>query len=116
MLFIEQPAGVGFSYSDNSNDYSIGDSQAAKDMYQLILSFFATFPALQSNDFYITSESYGGHYMPTLAKYIVDNNQNGNINFKGFMVGNPLTDPVENAKGILATVFFRVLIFAIAMH
>ena len=29
MVFLEQPVGVGFSYSDNSDDYKIGDDQAA---------------------------------------------------------------------------------------
>lgn len=41
--------------------------------------------------------------MPTLAKYIVDNNKDKAINFKGFLVGNPLTDMVENAKGMYDT-------------
>lgn len=39
---------------------------------------------------------YTGHYLPTLAKYIVDKNAEEGItqkklNLKGFAVGNPLT-------------------------
>lgn len=30
MVFLEQPVGVGFSYSDNDDDYHIGDDRAAK--------------------------------------------------------------------------------------
>ena len=41
--------------------------------------------------------------MPTLAKYIVDHNESGDLKFKGFLVGNPLTDMVENAKGMYDT-------------
>lgn len=41
--------------------------------------------------------------MPTLAKYIVDNNKDGSLKFKGFLVGNPLTDMIENAKGMYDT-------------
>lgn len=37
---------------------------------------------------YLTSESYGGHYLPTLASVLVSS---GMPNFKGFAVGNPLT-------------------------
>jgi len=37
--------------------------------------------------------------MPMLATYIVDHNTNHSINFKGFLVGNPYTNPIENAKG-----------------
>lgn len=86
MVFIEQPAGVGFSYITSPVAY--GDEQAATDNYNFIKAFLVIYPQFASNKFYITSESYGGHYMPTLAQKLVDN---GGVNFKGFMVGNPLT-------------------------
>jgi len=34
--------------------------------------------------------------MPQLAKEIVDNNADGAINFKGFLVGNPFTNMFTN--------------------
>ncbi len=94
MVFIEQPIGVGYSYSDNSDDYRIGDEQAAQDNLQVVLEFYEKFPQYASNPLYISSESYGGHYMPTWASAIVNyNKQNEDqINFKGFAVGNPYTD------------------------
>jgi len=96
MVFVEQPVGVGYSYSDNSNDYHIGDDQAAKDNLQLVLSFLEKFPEYKSNPLFITSESYGGHYMPTWAKEIVEYNKaqpdQSKINFGGFAVGNPYVD------------------------
>jgi carboxypeptidase C (cathepsin A) len=64
MLYIEQPAGVGFSYSDTETDHVTGDAQAASDNYVFILEFLKRFPERRSNPFYISSESYGGHYMP----------------------------------------------------
>jgi len=100
MVFIEQPCGVGFSYSDqtdpygNDGDYVTNDAQAAKDNYELIQAFLDRFSQFRKNDLYITSESYGGHYMPQLAQEIVDRNTKGVdfiLNFKGFMVGNPAT-------------------------
>jgi hypothetical protein len=36
MVFIEAPAGVGFSYSDDKVDYTTGDAQVAQDNYNLI--------------------------------------------------------------------------------
>ena len=96
MVFVEQPVGVGYSYSTNSNDYHIGDDQAAKDNLQLILSFLEKYPEYKKNPLFITSESYGGHYMPTWAKEIVNYNKKQSnelkINFKGFAVGNPYID------------------------
>lgn len=64
MLYVEQPAGVGFSYSDTESDYTTGDAKAASDNYKLVQEFFNRFPERKDNPFYIASESYGGHYMP----------------------------------------------------
>ena len=101
MVFIEQPCGVGFSYSDQEDpyskeggDYITNDAQAAKDNYALVQGFLDRFPQYRSNELYITSESYGGHYMPQLSQEIVDRNAAGQdpiLNFKGFLVGNPGT-------------------------
>ena len=97
MVFLEQPVGVGFSYSENSDDYRIGDDQAAQDNLATILAFFYKFPHFNHTALFITSESYGGHYMPTWADAIIKFNDaqaysQDRINFKGFAVGNPYTD------------------------
>lgn len=97
MVFVEQPCGVGYSYSsaeDTSEDYKHDDASAATDNYNMIQEWLKAFPEYAENDLYYTSESYGGHYMPTLAKEIVDKNaagENPKINYKGFAVGNPAT-------------------------
>jgi hypothetical protein len=52
--------GVGFSYSTDTSDYVMGDKQTAEDNYALIQAFLTRFPHLRTNDFYLTSESYGG--------------------------------------------------------
>lgn len=96
IVFLEQPVGVGFSYSDNKVDYRIGDDQAAKDNLYTILAFLTRFPKFANSELYITSESYGGHYMPELALEIINYNKNTNtntkINFMGVAVGNPYVD------------------------
>ena len=61
----------------------------------LIRQFLNRFPHLYTNDFYLASESYGGHYIPTLADKIIQTNldtMNTFINLKGFLVGNPYVD------------------------
>jgi carboxypeptidase C (cathepsin A) len=113
MVYIETPAGVGFSYSNTPSDYKIGDAQTAQDNYHAILAFFQKYPSLANNKLYITSESYGGHYMPTWAKAIVDGNSAGvnpKINFIGFAVGNPYTDPTSNNYGTFTTFFGHSLV------
>jgi carboxypeptidase C (cathepsin A) len=88
MIFIEQPAGVGFSTAPaDFVDYN--DNQAAEDNYNFVVGWFKAYPQFAKSSFYASSESYGGHYMPTLARDIV---QKGGVdNYKGFLVGNPLT-------------------------
>lgn len=113
MVFIESPAGVGFSYSDDEADLTIGDAGTAADNYNLIQEFMKRFPEYSSNDLYITSESYGGHYMPTLAKEIVDQNTAGNnpkLNFKGFAVGNPYTDVYSGTPAMIDTFWGHQLV------
>jgi carboxypeptidase C (cathepsin A) len=113
MVFIEAPAGVGFSYSDVASDYHTGDAKTAQDNYMAILAFMAKYPQLANNSYYITSESYGGHYMPTWAQAIVQGNAAGvnpKINFKGFMVGNPFTDQTSNNYGTFTTFYGHQLV------
>jgi carboxypeptidase C (cathepsin A) len=64
IIYVETPVGVGYSYSDFKDDYKTGDAETALDNYVLIRQFLDRFPERQSNDFYISSESYGGHYVP----------------------------------------------------
>jgi carboxypeptidase C (cathepsin A) len=51
--------GVGFSYTTDGN-YGANDNSTATDNYWLVQKFLDRFPHLRSNDFYLTSESYGG--------------------------------------------------------
>ena len=116
MVFLEQPVGVGFSYSDNSNDYKIGDDQAAKDNLATVRGFLAKFPHLKLVPLYITSESYGGHYMPTLAVAIINFNDalpsdsGDRLNFYGFAVGNPYTDYYSGVGAEMETYWGKQLL------
>ncbi|MFS7920588.1 putative carboxypeptidase D [Helianthus anomalus] len=89
VLFLESPAGVGFSYSNKSTDYITNDVQTAKDSYTFLVNWLERFPEYKSRDFYITGESYAGHYIPQLAQLILQNNKITNqtvINLKGIAV------------------------------
>ena len=52
MLFVEQPAGVGFSYSDERADYVTGDFDAARDLFLTIRAFYAKFPEYGDLSYY----------------------------------------------------------------
>jgi serine carboxypeptidase-like clade II len=100
MLYVESPAFVGFSYSNNPGDEIVGDERTAQDLVQFLLGFFKRYPNYASRPLFLTAESYGGHYNPMLAKAIVDYNQGGNsprINLQGMATGNAWTDaPIDN--------------------
>jgi len=115
MVFLEQPVGVGFSYSNVKDDYRIGDKQAAQDNLATILAFFDKFPHFNHTELYITSESYGGHYMPTWADAIINYNDaqefpQNRINFKGFAVGNPYTDYYSGVGAQMETYWGKQLL------
>lgn len=58
VLWVESPAGVGFSYSKNPSDYiNVNDTRTANDMYNFLQTFFTDlFPQYQNNRFYVTGE------------------------------------------------------------
>ncbi|KAK7404344.1 hypothetical protein VNO78_05162 [Psophocarpus tetragonolobus] len=106
LLFLESPVGVGFSYTNTSNDISeLGDTVTAKDSHIFIIKWFRRFPQFRSHKFYIAGESYAGHYVPQLSELIFDNNRNpakkDYINFKGFLIGNALLDDETDQKGMI---------------
>jgi serine carboxypeptidase-like clade 1 len=89
LLFLEAPAGVGFSYADTPSGLIFNDTVNANDNLAAVKAFFKGFPEFASNEFYLTGESYAGIYVPTTAYAIVqDNLQGGTINIKGIAVGN----------------------------
>jgi serine carboxypeptidase-like clade 1 len=111
MLYVEAPAGVGFSYSDTRTDYNTNDTQTAADNYQFILNWFERFPQFRNNDFYVAGESYAGIYVPSLAYNIVKGNQAGKprVNIKGMLVGNGVTDYKIEADSFIQFAWYHGL-------
>lgn len=91
IVFVEQPIGVGFSWSGKKKDYTSNDKLSAKDNFRFVMNFFEKYPHYKKNNMYLISESYGGHYVPLWAKEVIEHNKkhNNELNFKGFMIGNP---------------------------
>ncbi|KAF8022273.1 hypothetical protein BT93_G2426 [Corymbia citriodora subsp. variegata] len=104
VLFLESPAGVGFSYSNTTADYKAsGDSKTAADNYVFLLNWLERFPEYKNRDFYISGESYAGHYVPQLAHSILYNNIKANktlINLKGIIIGNAVINYETDNKGM----------------
>ncbi|KAI3469250.1 hypothetical protein Pfo_025913 [Paulownia fortunei] len=106
LLFVESPIGVGFSYTNTSSDFTgIDDRFVAEDTYNFLVKWLKRFPQFKGHEFFISGESYAGHYVPQLAELVYDRNKNRKkypyINLKGFIVGNPETNDYFDYKGLL---------------
>ncbi|KAM7271911.1 hypothetical protein ACFE04_031125 [Oxalis oulophora] len=89
MLYLESPAGVGFSYFKNESFfYNLNDEVTARDNVKFLSRWFVPFSKYKKNDFYIAGESYGGHYVPQLAQILV----NEKWDVKRIAIGNPLLE------------------------
>ncbi|XP_031495086.1 serine carboxypeptidase-like 34 [Nymphaea colorata] len=107
LLFLESPVGVGFSYTNTSSDIpKLGDKITARDSYTFLVNWFKRFPQYSSHDFFISGESYAGHYVPELAELIFDENKKEGdghyyINLRGFIIGNALLDDETDQNGMI---------------
>jgi len=65
MLYIESPAGVGYSYARSK--VSFNDITSSYDNLKALNLFFDKFPEFIGWDLYLSGESYAGIYTPYLA-------------------------------------------------
>lgn len=99
VLWVDQPAGTGFSVG--SNPSHMYENIVEDQMYTFLQAFFQHFSQYRSLDFFVTGESYGGHYVPSVSHRIWQGNEEKEglrINLKGLAVGNGMTVPAEQFK------------------
>lgn len=109
MLFIDNPAGVGYSYAERSIDYKANDNSFSKDAMVFLEAFFKDWPELRKNPLYMSGISYGGIYAPYMTWMLHQHNLHmkaiGNetslFNIKGYVIGNGITD--FNFDGFVTT-------------
>ncbi|KAJ3683831.1 hypothetical protein LUZ60_014058 [Juncus effusus] len=114
-LFLESPAGVGFSYSNTTEDYGLfGDKETAADALIFLVNWLERFPEYKNRDFYLAGESYAGHYVPQLANVILAYNKKAKgettINLKGIMIGNAVINDATDTAGIFDYFWTHALI------
>ncbi|KAF8713678.1 peptidase S10 family, partial [Rhizoctonia solani] len=98
MLFIDQPAGVGYSY--NTGSTMTNSLEAAKDMWVLLQLFYRRFSEY-AGELHVAGESYAGIYIPNIAHKIWEKNKQVDkfnrdwmkINLTSIMIGGGLTHP-----------------------
>uniref|UniRef100_A0A8C6WK46 Carboxypeptidase n=1 Tax=Neogobius melanostomus TaxID=47308 RepID=A0A8C6WK46_9GOBI len=106
VLYLESPAGVGFSYSDNKN-YKTNDTEVALNNYLALKTFLKLFPEYASNAVFLTGESYGGIYIPTLAQRVMEDSA---INLQGVAVGNGMSSYELNDNSLVFFAYYHGLL------
>jgi carboxypeptidase C (cathepsin A) len=109
LLFVEQPAGVGFSHGPIVHD----EADLSYDFYQFLVNFFNTFPAVRTKRLYIVGESYAGMYVPSIAHFIHQQNKMGNknrINLAGIGLGNGWIDAMTQGPTVIEYAYWHGMI------
>nr|CAD2173541.1 unnamed protein product [Meloidogyne enterolobii] len=100
VLFLESPAGVGYSYSTDGN-LTTNDDETANYNYEALKQFFNKFPDFKGRPTIISGESYAGVYLPMLANLIINGQKNYPINLKGVLIGNGYLSRTLNINTML---------------
>uniref|UniRef100_A0A669DDX4 Carboxypeptidase n=1 Tax=Oreochromis niloticus TaxID=8128 RepID=A0A669DDX4_ORENI len=106
MLYLESPAGVGFSYSDDQK-YATNDTEVSMNNYLALKEFFRLFPEYSKNELFLTGESYGGIYIPTLAERVMED---ASLNLQGIAVGNGMSSYEMNDNSLVYFAYYHGLL------
>ena len=107
MLTLDNPVGSGYSMT-SSKGYVTSEAQVRTQAVQALRVFFERHPEYASNPFWVTGESYAGHYVPNIAWEVAANATS--IPLQGVVIGNgmynmalqyPSVGPMAYAAGVI---------------
>ena len=85
MVFVDQPAGTGFSPGPSTVKNELDVAAQFKDFWK---NFVKTFD-LHGRKVYITGESYAGQYIPYIAAGMLDEKDETYFNVAGVQINDP---------------------------
>jgi len=108
LIFVDQPAGVGFSYLDEGVPIPGESFTSAADMHLFLQLFMSqVFPGHKDGALVLTGESYAGHYLPALGAQIVSQNilhpHHPQVLLKSIAIGNGYVSPRDTTFGYWET-------------
>lgn len=90
VLYVDSPVGTGWSFVENDAGYARSQVDVARSL-ALFLEEFAKLHTDAPKRIVLAGESYGGHYVPALAAYLLEHP--GSFTLEAIAVGDGLTDP-----------------------
>nr|KAJ0208285.1 hypothetical protein LSAT_V11C500251640 [Lactuca sativa] len=85
IIFLDQPAGSGFSYAKTPEAYITNDTLSTLQTYQFLRKWLVDHPTFLNNPLYLGSDSYNGIVLPMIVQEIYNGNEVGegpHINIK----------------------------------
>ncbi|KFK44961.1 hypothetical protein AALP_AA1G326100 [Arabis alpina] len=101
IIFLDQPVGVGYSYSTTPLSEKPSDTGEVKQTYEFLQKWLVEYPEFASNPLYFGGDSYAGVVVPAIVQHISIGNEHGYkplINLKGYVLGNPGTDSESDSN------------------
>ncbi|KAJ4756627.1 Serine carboxypeptidase 1 [Rhynchospora pubera] len=101
IIFVDWPAGVGFSYSHTLEGLQSSDTESVRQLLKFLQKWLGKHPNFNTNSLYIGGDSYSGMIIPVLAHEITiaKESHGAPFNLKGYLAGNPLTDENFESNG-----------------
>ncbi|KAF0697811.1 Aste57867_11526 [Aphanomyces stellatus] len=100
VIWLDQPIGAGFSYGAK-RDYDHNSDEAAANIYGFLQGWLKIHPKFARHAFFVTGESYAGHYIPALGKVLLETTPAPSdipIRLEGIAMGNPMTSSLTQLR------------------
>ncbi|XP_017484124.1 PREDICTED: venom serine carboxypeptidase-like, partial [Rhagoletis zephyria] len=97
VLYIDNPVGTGFSFTDQEGGYATDETRVGIDIYNALRQFLVLFSEYRGTPLFVAGVSYGGKYVPAVGHHIhllsAEQTKEDGVNLQGLSIGNGLCDP-----------------------
>ncbi|KAI3723687.1 hypothetical protein L2E82_35443 [Cichorium intybus] len=99
IIFVDIPAGTGFSYAETKEGWVSSDNILANQAIEFIKKFLNDHPMFLKNPLYLAGISYIGIVVPKITLELYEGNERGDqptLNIQGYILMSPLTDKFKD--------------------
>jgi len=108
MVWVDQPAGSGYSYSNTSDPVATFE-EAAEDLCEFLKKFFVRYPKFLNGDFYLAGDGDAATILLALSDQLIDSILDDTqstcpkIKYKGMIMNGPVIDTKYHWAGLVNT-------------